>query len=216
MVMRVPDTSKMLPINSQPIFWNTIFLERRISQNHFHTPVIHISLARKSSLLSVGLKRNCFNDTMLKTNKSTIFWITISHNSAVNLNVFSKHTLSGILLAFYSLFFFLLILVTANGRPKPELCFLPGRLRWTLLPKEHYSNSLSGCGSNTQPSNWEADTLPLNYCRASMAQWQSKTCRRYWIVSLTDLVWPWSAMSCVINSFQIGYFYTNGWSNSNL
>jgi len=34
--------------------------------------------------------------------------------------------------------------VTAiGGRPKPELCFLPGRLRWTLLPKERYGNSLS-------------------------------------------------------------------------
>jgi len=59
---------------------------------------------------------------------------------------------------------FLLILVTAiGGRPKPELCSLPGRLRWTLLPKEHYGNSLSGRGSKTQPSNWEADTLPLSY-----------------------------------------------------
>jgi len=52
------------------------------------------------------------------------------------------------------------ILVTAvGGRPKPELCFLPGRLRWTLFPKERYGNSLSGCRSNTQPSNWEPDTL---------------------------------------------------------
>ena len=40
-----------------------------------------------------------------------------------------------------------------GGRPKPELCFLLERLRWMLLPKERYSNSLSGCGSNTQPSN---------------------------------------------------------------
>jgi len=51
-----------------------------------------------------------------------------------------------------------LILATAvGGRPKPELCFLPGRLRLTLLPKEGYGNSLIGCGSNTQPSTWEAD-----------------------------------------------------------
>jgi len=45
---------------------------------------------------------------------------------------------------------------------KPELHFLPGQLRWTLLPKERYGNSLSGRGSNTQPFNWEADTLPLS------------------------------------------------------
>jgi len=58
----------------------------------------------------------------------------------------------------------MLILVTAiGGRPKPELCFLPGRLRWTLLPKEHYGNSLSGYGSNTQLYNWGADNLPLSY-----------------------------------------------------
>ena len=60
-------------------------------------------------------------------------------------------------------FFFLLILVTAiGGRPEPDLCFLPGRWRWTLLPEERYGNSLSVCGSNTQPSNWEADILPLS------------------------------------------------------
>jgi len=37
-----------------------------------------------------------------------------------------------------------------GGRPKPELCFLLGQLRWTLLPRERYGNSLSGRGSNTQ------------------------------------------------------------------
>jgi len=40
-----------------------------------------------------------------------------------------------------------------GGRPKPEFCFLLGQLRWTLLPKERCGNSLSGRGSNTQPSN---------------------------------------------------------------
>jgi len=45
---------------------------------------------------------------------------------------------------------FLLISVTViGGRSTPELCFLPGRLRWKLLSKERYGNSLSGCGSNT-------------------------------------------------------------------
>jgi len=51
-----------------------------------------------------------------------------------------------------------------NGRPKPEICFLPGRLKWTLLPEERY-NALSSRGSNTQPSSWEANTLPLYYRR---------------------------------------------------
>jgi len=58
--------------------------------------------------------------------------------------------------------------VTAiGGRSKPELCFLPGRLRWTLLPMERCGNSLSGCGSTTKPSSWGADTLLLSYCRPS-------------------------------------------------
>jgi len=39
-------------------------------------------------------------------------------------------------------FFSLFILATAiGGWPKPELSFLPGRLRWTLLPEERYGNS---------------------------------------------------------------------------
>ena len=61
----------------------------------------------------------------------------------------------------FSYFFFsfdLTLMTAVGGRPKPEACFLLERLRWTLLPKEHYSGSLSGRGSNTQPSSWEADT----------------------------------------------------------
>jgi len=63
---------------------------------------------------------------------------------------------------FHCLGFFLVMAI--GGRPKPELCFLLRQLRWTLLPKERYGNSLSGRGSNTQPSRREADTLPLSYC----------------------------------------------------
>ena len=51
------------------------------------------------------------------------------------------------------------------GRPKPEIWFLPGQLKWKLLTKEHYSSSLSGRGSNTQHSMWKADILPLSYRR---------------------------------------------------
>jgi len=48
-------------------------------------------------------------------------------------------------------------LVTAiGGTPKPELWFCRGGWGERSLPKERYGNSLSG--SNTQPSNWEADT----------------------------------------------------------
>jgi len=60
--------------------------------------------------------------------------------------------------------FFFIILATANsGMPAPEICFLPGQFRRTILPKEHHGESLGVCELFTQPSNWEADTLPLSY-----------------------------------------------------
>jgi len=31
-------------------------------------------------------------------------------------------------------------LTTIGGKLKPEFFFLPGRLRWTLLPKERYGD----------------------------------------------------------------------------
>jgi len=45
-----------------------------------------------------------------------------------------------------------------SNMPTPEICFLPGQLRRTILPKELYGDSLSGGESDTQPSNWEPDT----------------------------------------------------------
>jgi len=36
-----------------------------------------------------------------------------------------------------------------------------------ILPKEHHGESLSVCELDTQPSNWEADTLPPGYRRPS-------------------------------------------------
>ena len=41
---------------------------------------------------------------------------------------------------------------------------LAWRLGWTLLPEDRSDDSVCGRGSNTQPSHWEADTLPLSYC----------------------------------------------------
>jgi len=38
-----------------------------------------------------------------------------------------------------------------SGRPKPEILFLPGAVRWTPMPKERYGDSLSGRGSNEYP-----------------------------------------------------------------
>jgi len=45
--------------------------------------------------------------------------------------------------------FNLILVTTIGGRPKPGKCFLLGRLNRTPLPKERYSNSLNGRGSNT-------------------------------------------------------------------
>jgi len=58
------------------------------------------------------------------------------------------------------------ILTTAfSGMPTPEICFFLGQLKRTILPKERYGDSLSVGESETQPSNCEADTLPLGYRR---------------------------------------------------
>jgi len=63
---------------------------------------------------------------------------------------------------------FFIILVTAiSGMPAPEICFLPGQFSPTILPKQHHGESLSVCKLDTQPSNWEADTLSLGYRRPS-------------------------------------------------
>jgi len=52
--------------------------------------------------------------------------------------------------------------VTAiSGIPTPEICFLPGQFRLTILAKVHHGESLSVYELDTQPSNWETDTLPL-------------------------------------------------------
>ena len=37
---------------------------------------------------------------------------------------------------------------TTTDQPQAQACFLPGWLRWTLLPKEGYGDSLSGRRSN--------------------------------------------------------------------
>jgi len=64
------------------------------------------------------------------------------------------------------------------------MCFLPEQLRWTLLPKERYGNSIIGRASNTQTSNWEVDTapdLPQRYLRRHYAKWcYDVPLERYW------------------------------------
>jgi len=47
------------------------------------------------------------------------------------------------------------------------IVLLAGAVEVNALAKERYGNSLN-YGSNTQPSNWEADTFPLNYCRSHL------------------------------------------------
>jgi len=43
-----------------------------------------------------------------------------------------------------------------SGIPMPEICFLPGQFRRTILPKEHHGDSLGDRGSNAQPFDLEA------------------------------------------------------------
>jgi len=54
--------------------------------------------------------------------------------------------------------FFIILAKAISGMPTPEICFLPGHFRLTILPKEHHGESLSVCEVDTQPSSWEADT----------------------------------------------------------
>jgi len=54
--------------------------------------------------------------------------------------------------------FFIILAKAISGMPTPEMCFLPGHFRLTILPKEHHGESLSVCEVDTQPSSWEADT----------------------------------------------------------
>ena len=54
--------------------------------------------------------------------------------------------------------FFLIFGDSKNiGMPAPEV----------RLPKEHHGESHNVCELDTQPSNWEADTLSLGYHRLS-------------------------------------------------
>jgi len=57
--------------------------------------------------------------------------------------------------------FFIILATAISGMPTPEIRFLPGQFRLTILPKVHQGESLSVCELDTQPPNWEANTLPL-------------------------------------------------------
>ena len=59
------------------------------------------------------------------------------------------------------MFFFVILATAISGMPAPEMCILPGQFRLAVLPNE----SLSVCELDTQPFNWEGDTLSLGYCR---------------------------------------------------
>jgi len=65
------------------------------------------------------------------------------------------------------MFFFIILATAINGMPAPEIFFLPGQFRLTILPKEHHDEPLGVCELDTRPYNWEADTLPLGHRRPS-------------------------------------------------
>jgi len=44
--------------------------------------------------------------------------------------------------------FFIIFMTAIYSKPTPEIRFLPGKLRGTLLPKERYGDSLRGTGLN--------------------------------------------------------------------
>jgi len=67
-------------------------------------------------------------------------------------------------------------IVTKRGALLQQIFSFALCLRWTLLPKECYGDWVSSRESNTQPSNWEADTFPLGYHSPSITQYQFFGC----------------------------------------
>jgi len=74
--------------------------------------------------------------------------------------------------------FFIISATAISDMPTPEIGFLPGQFRVTILPKEHHGESLSVCELDTEPSNWEADTLPLGYRRRRSEIFVANACSR--------------------------------------
>ena len=55
------------------------------------------------------------------------------------------------------MFVFVILATAISGTPTPNIYFLSGQLRRTILPKERYDELLSVGESDTQLSIWEAD-----------------------------------------------------------
>jgi len=51
--------------------------------------------------------------------------------------------------------FFIILATAISGMPTPEIPFLLGQLKRTILPQERYGDSLSVGELDTQPSNWD-------------------------------------------------------------
>jgi len=116
---------------------------------------------------------------------------------------------------------FFIILVTAiKSRSTPEIRILPGKLRFTPLPKERYSDSLSGRWSNTNLPIEGADTLPLSYRRGprpremfvanGQASYDVMMCR--WGVTEKTTIWqkgwswPWLFTVTSCKAFLIRFW----------
>ena len=61
--------------------------------------------------------------------------------------------------------FFFILATAISGKPAPEICFLPGQFRLTILPKEHHGESVSVNWAPNLPI--ERRTLSLGYYRPS-------------------------------------------------
>jgi len=75
-------------------------------------------------------------------------------------------------------------LTTIGGRPKPEKCFLSGRLRWTLLPQERYVEP---------PSGRRIPNLPVE--RRTLSLWVS--CRSQHQYYFLDIVCGSTSACCI-------------------
>jgi len=50
-------------------------------------------------------------------------------------------------------FFFIILATAISGMPAPEICFLLGQFRLTILAKERHGESPGVCQLDTQPSS---------------------------------------------------------------
>jgi len=151
-------------------------------------------------------------------------WLSARYISLLGLpSFFHKEHTFYVFCSFKGVFY--LILVTAVGdRPKAQVWFLPGRLKWTLLPKQRYGALPSVRRSNLYSLTFRR-TPPLSCCsrtrcclccfvRVPTPCWKYwivksvfKTLKKYWIypkcTEIIEKVWKFQIKPFVYSNFVL-------------